>query len=392
MADIRDVWRKISAGIPLNEEEQNTARVLQRNFAPASQEYKMLARAIPTQGIGVDSFNNADLRNPLEKLLGQGLAPASSMTSPSGYDIPGLSSAFARVDGATVPRENLRSDEPLGFTQANTGIFGDDFGGGSGLPNEPSPAAQSDAQGRVTETSPNQTGAVEQNYGAMSGSGFPHLGELDLLASYSDPNARQFDPLVEGWVSDPANSVISDVPLANRGMVANNTEILMRLMGMEDMQRQFMDPMAQAASVFSGMGMLGRGTGGDDLMSGPSSPTYSAANIEDFLEMMNEPGTQFLDPDFLVEEAFSRAENTDLGAQTDPRTGRPLDIQGQIDFTTAAIMSSAPFMTPESQAMLSSRLQQAGLDYMTMVATGDTGGMTFPAYLETLGVRNWLGA
>jgi hypothetical protein len=69
--------------------------------------------------------------------------------------------------------------------------------------------------------------------------------------------------------------------------------------------------------------------------------------------------------------------------------GLPFEVEDTIAMTNQALFSVNPFMTEETAAMLSSRLEQAAIEYIGKLARGET-SLTYPKYLADIGASTWI--
>jgi hypothetical protein len=149
-------------------------------------------------------------------------------------------------------------------------------------------------------------------------------------------------------------------------------------------------PYLQGADSLAAQGVFGGPTANNTIFGGPTSDVAAMAQIEDVADLMAQPGTQFIDTNELYGRSFDRLGNTDF-SQYSGDNGQPLSNDDIIEVTNAALMASAPFMTQETAGYLSARLNQAGVEYKTLLATGEVGNISYPAYLKSIGADQWLG-
>lgn len=251
-----------------------------------------------------------------------------------------------------------------------------------------------DVAGKQTQLQ-QMIGNVPQGEGGAALAANPGLSPNYGTAGFENPDILSF-----------YQDLTSGTPLAGMSpaaidMMSRNPEVFARMLsdqaGGGVNTESFLGPRAEAAMQLAGMGMLGHategiggmpGTEGRNLTSAPSSDVEKMLAAQAFMDQFNAPGAQFVDVNKLFQEEFNRAANTNFEGLTDPQ-GRPLGIEGSIEMTNNALMASAPFMSQETQAWISSTLNYAAVQYMTELATGKT-DMSYPAYLKSLGVDQML--
>ncbi len=153
------------------------------------------------------------------------------------------------------------------------------------------------------------------------------------------------------------------------------------------------EPYVYSAMMLANIGVLGGGSGGDDLYAGPSSSEERLTFLEQFIDAFSEPGIgTSVNPYPLHQQILDRALNTateKFAAGEGTTAGEP---GIQVDVTNSAIMAVAPYLTPDAAAGLKSMLESMGGNYMVDIATGAVGpDVSYPQYLEQHGARNWIG-
>ena len=267
--------------------------------------------------------------------------------------------------------------DPIGsfLEPAVSGLLGQSGGG----PGRPTPAAAADAAGGLpNEVERESFGLTPGDSGSTSAtSGIPGVdyGMEDIMADV------------------PQGYSFSDVAPGMFGMVRQNPQVMLDLMyGESPAMQGAMAPYLEAANTLSGMGVLGQGgsAGGDtgDLMGGPEADAYRMAAMEDFLRQMEQPGMQFVDPGQAYGQVFNRTMGTEFEDLRNDQ-GMPFGPEETIAMTNQALFAVNPFMTEETAAMLSSRLEEAAVDYLGKLARGET-QLTYPKYLESIGAGRWI--
>lgn len=153
----------------------------------------------------------------------------------------------------------------------------------------------------------------------------------------------------------------------------------------------FLMPFIEGADAMSQSGILG-GQGRDNsIFGGPTSDIGQLAQIEDVMDVMARPGVQFFDNQELYRRSMERLGNTDF-SQYSGQNGQPMGVDDIIQVSNAALMASAPFMSKTTQAAVSARLEQAGVQYKLALATGEIPmDESYPAYLRRIGADTWMG-
>jgi hypothetical protein len=153
--------------------------------------------------------------------------------------------------------------------------------------------------------------------------------------------------------------------------------------------QEVMSPYLESASALAETGMLGGGIPGNRTLSGgPNSPTMELAAIEDFMKQFDQPGMQFVDPAQVYGELFTRLEGTPTETMRN-REGQQANIHEQIALSNQALFNAAPYLADSTREYLAARLEQAGVEYLTKLAKGET-DQSYPAYLRSIGAHTWL--
>lgn len=153
----------------------------------------------------------------------------------------------------------------------------------------------------------------------------------------------------------------------------------------------FLMPLIQSADAMSQSGILGGATRDSTIFGGPTSDIGQLGQIEDVMDVMNQPGLQTIDTKETYRRSMERLGNTDF-SQYAGDNGQPYTVDDIIGISNSALMASAPFMSRTTQAAISARLQQAGVQYKLSLATGDIDpSMSYPEYLRQIGADTWMG-
>lgn len=254
-----------------------------------------------------------------------------------------------------------------------------------------------DAAGTPYSTDPvNDTGASQspQDGAWTNFRGGGGLSANDVMDQSRLPNTlgEAYQP---GDIIDnrPEGYATSDIAPGMLGGLRDDPRVLANLLaksrGAGSGTAAQMLPYLQAAGDLSAQGVWGGPTNDDTIAGGPTSDAAALLQIEDVNNLMNQPGTQFINPGELYGRSFDRLENTNFDKYSD-KDGQPISRDEIIDTTNNALFASAPFMTSETAAQLSGRLNQAAIDYKTKIATGEIGTISYPAYLKAMGADTWV--
>lgn len=218
----------------------------------------------------------------------------------------------------------------------------------------------------------------------------PDAPTYDFTMPGMDQKAIDDRELEDFLTNGPAGYSFSGLPPANIPFIKEHPDIMANIMsdyyGGGPATAEFMKPYLQSADSLVGMGVLGGG--GDDLTHGEPSPVLAMQQIEDVARVMQQPGTQFVDPGALYQDIFTRAGNTNMDGMPG-RNGGDMGIEEQIDVTNTALLQASPFMTNDAAGVLGGKLEQAKRQYLTLLATGKT-TMTYPAFLKDIGAGEWI--
>jgi hypothetical protein len=284
---------------------------------------------------------------------------------------------------------------------AVTNEFQDPFGGNPDLRTYSDPSWEpNDGTGNQTpdrhanDPSPIPPGASTKNinYESMNG-GIPgpklaagygserEMGDDDI----ADVNAITFPG---GYSFSGSNETAVDMFKYNPELFNKNlTENVLDQPGMED----YWGNKTAAAMNMANYGLLGNGSGRSDLGGGPTTTTGQLAATEDFMKQFAQPGVQTVDPGEIYQQIFQRALATDWDAQSSRQGDGPMGKEEQIAVTNEALLTSMGFSNPETEAWMSSLLENAAMEYMMYLAQGGDTSVSYPKFLdETMGFSDLL--
>jgi hypothetical protein len=375
-ADAYRTLKRAESGGPVAEGEDRPLRQALLGLAPSSAEFKRVMAALDAaegayMGLGrkasdpaAEFINEGSWRDvgPLEEVY-QDIGPLEPPDESTESGLPwwlfpngvGAETKEYRDIGPLEEPDPLRAQVPEVMTLG------------------PSPAAEHDAEAKA--------GMV--GGGPMASS--PVVGS-QVYGDYDDvyPGESAYMDIPEGYaISGIAPGMIPDL--------GRDPQVLLRMMmdsqgingpGAEGIYGPYM----QAANALSSVGVLSQQ--GNSLFGGGSDPVTRMTEVEDFLGNFAEPGMQFVNPGVITDEILSRSINTDLANMLD-ENGNPYGPDAEIEITNAMMLQAAPFLTQEAATYMTSRLEQAALEYKTMLYRGEV-SMSYPKYLESIGARDWL--
>jgi hypothetical protein len=328
---------------------------------------------------------------------------------PSGPEFKAIM-ATLKADGGMGPYEEMQDDGPFDFgwptldfmmkdpeyeefqadrrgpispENVNPGSTGYDSSGKRPEPGDTRPADTSlPAPAEAADEGKTEWGTDLGPYNMLEG--------IQPGLSYNpDANPMDENSLLESMGLATGNEdeyTFDDVTLGMRGVVAENPELYANILyGDSPMKQEMMSPFLASAGALASTGAIGPSYG-NDLRSGAKSPTMRMQAMEDVANTMNQPGMQFVDPGAIYGDMFSRASNTYAGENAAGAGDTTIE---QIDLTNQALMQAAPYMAGDAQDYLAARLEQARLEYLSKIATGEM-DMTYPAYLQSIGADKWI--
>jgi hypothetical protein len=365
----------------ITEQERIELQDVLYGLAPSSEEYQNISSVL-----GISSL--PEVEDP------SAAPPRRAAMLPQyegGEDLGDPGSGFG---GPTLDFLNPINDrvQPF-FDSVATGYHNARGEGDDGLPlyqgGEPMNAAEvSDTQGsapigsntHVDEFDPKNFKALAGGGGltANSGLGYDTLPEYEL----PDIDVNQFP---EGYSFSGGNEASVDI-------LSSHPELWTRQQanraGTPNMAA-FMEPRVNASLNMATMGLLGDDIN-NTLGGGSTTPTGRLAASEDFMKQFDAEGVQFVDPADIWNQAFERANNTRFESMVSPQTGQLMTPEEIITATHDALLTSMGFANPETESWANSLLNNAAQEYMLALANGDT-DLSYPAYLEQMGLSNLLG-
>lgn len=220
-------------------------------------------------------------------------------------------------------------------------------------------------------------GSLHQSF---SGGGGPIANSLLAPGANSSPEANFEDLIPQGYS-------FSDNTWEGIGMLASDPRLMAKEMyGDNQVQATSRQKYIEAAMTLAQMGLIG-GNGAADFTGGSASDATQLAAVEDLLATYDQPG-MYVNPGKVYNDLYNRAQVQDFSGLTDG-SGDPISIEDQVAMTNQALMAAAPFGNETSAAWLSSRLENAALQYRSMLANGEV-TMSYPKYLDSIGARDWV--
>lgn len=336
-----------------------------KGLPPSGPEFKAIMQTLKSSGVS----------NPYEEMQDDGAFSFGAPTLDFMMRDPETDAMLAERRGPISP-ENV-----------NPGSTGYDFTGkrpepGNTRPADlglPSPAEAADKGQTETGLDLGASARLEDLYGG------PQPG----MSYNRDQMAIDEQSLLDNMnlaTGNPDDYAFDDTPLGMRDMIASNPDVYANIMyGDSQIKRETMTPFIQSAGALAAAGVIGPSYS-DDLHGGATSSSLRMQAMEDAVNTMDQPGMQFVDPGSIYGQMFDRASNSyDPGDPTSDAT----KITEQIDLTNEALMNAAPYMAKDASEYLAARLEQARLEYITLIAKGEA-SMTYPAYLQSIGADKWI--
>lgn len=337
---------------------------------------------------------------PITSQAGHAPIGPDSVMAP-GERKPGFPTADFMQGGLGNPMDFLLHRSPPG-SAANVRGRGDAGTSNTGL-NQISPAVAADAQGsspigsstRVPTTAlpqtqePAQASPSSPTSPASDPSGTnTALQYMDLLHAQHGNQLAMSELGLDQYESEMGAGKWSDIPLGQRGDFANDPEAFASVLyeGLPG-TRESMLPFVESAGELAQMGMLN--DQGQDLGGGMGmADSTRLALVEQAMGEFDQPGTQFVDPNKIYQEVFTRLQNTDVNTMRGEQGGGGGGTRDQIAISNQALFNAAPYLSPDAQEWLAAKLDAAGMTYMTELAHGSK--MTYPEYLNSIKAYEWL--
>lgn len=365
---ISQILVKAKRGGTLTPEEEALLRESMKSVAPASQEYQYLSSAMnAAQAAGRQQSYTHEDDGPfnfgpptLDFLMGSqnqwGPGPQPPSTpdarptpAAAAYDqgsAPIGTDTQVKETGSVIP-PNLTNSDPMGWEQF-------DAPGGQG-------------------------------WGPVANSGYGNdLGDFGA-DDVADVNAVDFP---KGYSFSGSNETAVDMFKYNPELYNKNiVENVLKEPGMDE----YWGNRTAAAMNMANFGLLGKGSGRQDLGGGPTTTTGQLAATEDFMKQFAQPGVQTVDPGQIYEQIFQRALATDWDKQSSRQHDGPMGKEEQIQVTNEALLTSMGFSNPETEQWMTSLLENAAQEYMMYLAQGGDTSVSYPRFLdETMGFSDLL--
>lgn len=378
-ADLSQILVKAKRGQPLSPQERATLQEAMKGVAPSSPEFNYLSEALSSAG------------PPPGLMVGE-----DAVSSPP---LVGAEAAPYNTAGNTPNMRQPTMDWAAGAGGVKDAIFDefqDPFGGNPDLRSQPSAAPDlswesDDGNGNsVPQTSyndpsplPGQTPTKNINYeGTNHGIGGPTLaGGYGSEVPIGDEDFADVDVanFPGGYSFSGGNETSVDLFARNPELFNRNlTENVLDQPGMDS----FWENKTRAAMNMSSLGLLGNGSGRDDLGGGPTTSTGQLAATEDFMKQFAQPGVQTVNPGDIYRQIFERAGNTDWSTQMSRQGNGPMGPEEIADTTNSALLTSMGFSTPETEAWMTSLLENAKMEYMMYLAQGGDTSVSYPKFLD----------